>query len=273
MEYKSHLGATSFLLPFILAILCTSLISDVIAPKVTTTQGATKTGQKKIKIDDNISWEDYKKIYGKKYSPGDDKEHKGAFEKIKAIVKAHNANPHKKFTMALNAKADRTKKEKMAHGKRQRQAGYHSVKSEQPKTRTKRSPTIYPTEYPANFDWTEPKNSSIYVTPVRDQGETGYCWALASADVLTMQYRRRSGDSAILSPQAIIDCASKEPKEGAKSGPDEDDSDGGFETDAFNYANEIQGLPTDKTYPLTPREEISDADLEKEIFIVVCLLA
>ncbi|KAI1696439.1 cathepsin propeptide inhibitor domain (I29) domain-containing protein [Ditylenchus destructor] len=137
MEYKRHHGATSFLLLFTFAIVCTSLFSGVITLKVPTTQGATKTDRQKIEIDDNISWEDFKKIYGKKYSSDDDKEHKKAFEEIKAIVKAHNANPDKKFTMAINAMADRTKQEKMAHAlreKRQRKSENQALKRERPKT-------------------------------------------------------------------------------------------------------------------------------------------
>ncbi|KAI1691413.1 cathepsin propeptide inhibitor domain (I29) domain-containing protein [Ditylenchus destructor] len=205
MEYKSHHGATSFLLLFTFTIVFALFFSGVFTLKVPTTQGATKSDRQKIKIDDNISWEDYKKIYGKKYSPDDDKEHKKAFEKIKAIVKAHNANPDKKFTMAINAMADRTKQEKMAHAlrekrqrksknqalkrersntnkftmatnakpdrpdkaktalverkKRQRNSGNQALKSKRQKTRTKRAPTTYPTEYPTNFDWTD----SLYI--------------------------------------------------------------------------------------------------------------
>ncbi|KAI1691414.1 papain family cysteine protease domain-containing protein [Ditylenchus destructor] len=79
--------------------------------------------------------------------------------------------------------------------------------------------------------------------PGHSSGETGYCWALATADVLTMQYRRRGGDPEILSPQAIIDCA-----------PKEDESDES-EKAVFNYANEIQGLPTEETYPLSLQDQ------------------
>ncbi|KAH8876534.1 Cathepsin C isoform 3 [Schistosoma japonicum] len=63
---------------------------------------------------------------------------------------------------------------------------------------------------PLEFDWvTPPDGSRSPVTPVRNQGICGSCYAFASAAALEARIRLASNFSQqpILSPQAVVDCS------------------------------------------------------------------
>lgn len=60
---------------------------------------------------------------------------------------------------------------------------------------------------PANFDWRE--HMPEIVTPVVSQGSCGSCYAIASADMLTMRLRivTKGKDTTVLSPQNVVSCS------------------------------------------------------------------
>ena len=55
-----------------------------------------------------------------------------------------------------------------------------------------------------NFDW---RDSGI-VTPVKDQGDCGACWAFAAIGALESDATYWSGSQVLLSEQNLIDCSS-----------------------------------------------------------------
>ncbi|CAH8558955.1 unnamed protein product [Heterobilharzia americana] len=63
---------------------------------------------------------------------------------------------------------------------------------------------------PVEFDWVSPPEGlKSPVTPVRDQGSCGSCYAFASAAALEARIRLASNftEQPILSPQAVVDCS------------------------------------------------------------------
>ncbi|CAH8542537.1 unnamed protein product [Schistosoma intercalatum] len=63
---------------------------------------------------------------------------------------------------------------------------------------------------PLEFDWTSPPDGSRSpVTPIRNQGVCGSCYAFASAAALEARIRLVSNfsEQPILSPQAVVDCS------------------------------------------------------------------
>lgn len=86
---------------------------------------------------------------------------------------------------------------------------------------------------PASVDWRD-KN---IVTPVKDQGQCGSCWAFAATEVLESAYALKKGELPILAPQELVDC------EKTSLG-----CSGGYPDHALQYIID-HGLELEKDYP------------------------
>jgi C1A family cysteine protease len=96
------------------------------------------------------------------------------------------------------------------------------------------------TTAPPSLDWRS-YNGSLSVTPVRDQGSCGSCWAFAVTAALESQVliaRNLSGTNLDLSEQVLVSCSAA----GSCSG--------GYISTASNYAHNI-GLPVETCFPYT----------------------
>lgn len=89
-----------------------------------------------------------------------------------------------------------------------------------------------------SYDWTYPTN---YVTPVRNQGSCGSCWAFAAAGALesyTLIKNSLAGQDLNLSEQVLVSCS------GAGN------CGGGYIGSASNYIRD-KGLPAEACFPYT----------------------
>jgi len=93
---------------------------------------------------------------------------------------------------------------------------------------------------PNNFDW----RSTGLVTPVKNQGDCGSCWAFSATETIEsawmMKHKLNNVTMKPLSPQQIVDCDSSDNGCG-----------GGDPPTAYQYVMSAGGQETDADYPYT----------------------
>jgi len=101
--------------------------------------------------------------------------------------------------------------------------------------RGKRAATL-----PLSLNWT----AQGYVTPVKDQGNCGCCWAFGTTGLLEGAYFKKSGKLVSLSEQQLVECSPLFPG-----------CDGGVAAYAIEYISSTGGLASEATYPYTSQLE------------------
>ena len=98
---------------------------------------------------------------------------------------------------------------------------------------------------PAHYDWRD----HGAVTPVKNQGQCGSCWAFSATGALEGQYAIKYGVQALsLSEQNLMDCSWSYGNQGCG---------GGLSTNAFRYVAAQPGIDTESSYPYTGRNRHS----------------
>merc|ERR1711959_866905 len=93
-------------------------------------------------------------------------------------------------------------------------------------------------ELAASVDWT----TQGAVTPVKDQGQCGSCWAFSTTGGMEGAWQIASGSLTSMSEQQLVDCSTQ------NSG-----CNGGSMELAFNYAG-TTNVATEASYPYTARD-------------------
>ena len=103
-----------------------------------------------------------------------------------------------------------------------------------------RRSAVRSTGIPASFDWRE-HNA---VTPVRDQGQCGSCWAFSATEqvesAMLLKYANASTKASWLAPQQIVDC---------DVGASDYGCNGGDTITAFDYLVKAGGFMAEADYP------------------------
>jgi len=178
-------------------------------------------------------WHSWKQIYNKVYTEVEEVERFTVFVENYLKVVKHNAEDNG-FRMALNQFADLTK----AEFKKQNIKGLLITEEDREEKKMRQALDFYPIDYsilalPASVDWRD-KGA---VTPVKDQGQCGSCWAFSTTGSLEGLNFVKTGKLLSFSEQQLVDCETQD-----------QGCNGGLMDHGFAYAAQ-KGLELETDYP------------------------
>jgi C1A family cysteine protease len=146
-----------------------------------------------------------------------------------AKIEAHNAG-ESTFTMAVNDFADLTHEEFRARYV----GGFRGAATR--KTGTWGQQGAKAQALPATVDWT----TKGAVTPIKNQGQCGSCWAFSTTGSVEGISFLKTGTLPSLSEQQLVDCAASTGNMGCQ---------GGLMDDAFQWIINNGGIGSEASYP------------------------
>lgn len=172
--------------------------------------------------------------FGKTYNGDEFEARQAIYDANMAKYEAHNADATQTFTMGPNQFSDLTLEEFQAlpiRGfKKMESSGLPKLGSHQHSGK----PAV------DSIDWV----TKGAVTPVKNQGQCGSCWAFSSTGGLEGQWEIATGSLQSMSEQQLVDCS----KNGGNAG-----CNGGLMDNSFEWY-ENQASATENSYPYTGRD-------------------
>merc|ERR1711976_29389 len=183
-------------------------------------------------------WETFKSHHNKQYAEAEEKMRRFIWERNMREIINHNYAAdmgHHTFRLGMNEHGDLSDEEYATFltGLRMNE------------NRTSDNPTFLEPEFmemPKMVDW----RKKGAVTPVKNQGQCGSCWAFSTTGSLEGQHFRKTGKLVSLSEQNLVDCSTKWGNQGCN---------GGLMDNAFQYIKDNDGIDTEEAYPYNADEE------------------
>ncbi|EAR99302.3 papain family cysteine protease (macronuclear) [Tetrahymena thermophila SB210] len=188
----------------------------------------------------NYTFDDYVKDFNKAYTKfsAEYNQRKRIFEQKLKEIKAFNSNSENGYKKGINQFTDRTAEEL-----RETTLGYSkTVKNAANKQNMfrnlKTSDKINVKDLPKSVDW---RDAGV-VTPVKDQGHCGSCWAFATTAVIESYAAIATGQLKTLSTQQLVSCVQNSYQCGGQGG-----CNGAVSELAYNYV-QLFGLTSEYKY-------------------------
>ncbi|KAA3453114.1 zingipain-2-like [Gossypium australe] len=183
--------------------------------------------------------------YSRKYESKLEKEKRlNIFKDNLKYIESFNNDKNKSFKLSLNKFADVTHDEFIvAH------TGY---KMGDNSTMSQSTSFMYESfsDVPTSIDW----RKKGAVTPIKDQGKCGCCWAFSAVAAVEGIIQIKTGKLISLSVQQLLDCSTNGGNQGCS---------GGWMMNAFEYISQNQGITTEESYPYQSMQ--GNCDTEKRI--------
>merc|ERR1711872_1040848 len=182
-------------------------------------------------------WEQFKVNYGNIHLQGAEHDaRKNIFANNLKFIEKHNAEHAlglHTFTVGVNEVADLTNEEFVTLYT----GNFPQVENLQSSAEAPQPLNEATTEYPVpdKIDWRDYNT----VTPVKNQGQCGSCWAFSTVGTIEGAHARRTGNLVSLSEQNLVDCVT----DGAYG------CGGGFSYKALLHVMNSGGIDTEASYP------------------------
>lgn len=205
---------------------------------------SSKTTWQDLQAKPQYNFADYVSEFSKAYSASEYAEHEGIFKEALANIRAHNADSSSPWKMGLNQLTDATEAEMQSMKGKHRGLRFAS-----PPLLQAAMSSIDLSTLPTSVDW---RDKGV-VTPVKNQGGCGSCWAFASTETVESAVAiATSQKPPVLSPQQLVSCAPNPDECGGTGG-----CQGSTETLAFQYVKQV-GMTTNAIYPYEEKTDTCD---------------
>lgn len=194
--------------------------------------------KQELKFDEyKDQWRAWKTFHGKQYETDTQEEARYAIwrDNLRKIQQ-HNSEGHS-YTLAMNQFGDLTVDEYRFF--------FLGVRAHFSNETEREGSHFLPPSgvtLPDTVDW----RTKGYVTPVKNQGQCGSCWAFSATGSLEGQHFKKTGQLVSLSEQNLVDCSRSYGNHGCE---------GGLMDYAFKYIEANKGLDTEASYPYKARDE------------------
>jgi len=216
------------------------IIAITIATALAVTAGVYKVSQAEPKqmydVETMNTWSQWKQTHGRTYGTQSDESYRlSVFAKHHSDIKSANSNPNFTFKSALNKFSDMTseefKKTYLKYKNTFRLKKFESLKNNKMTTG-------------ASKDWT----TEGAVTPVKDQGACGSCWAFSAVSAIESANFLQKSLKVVptYSEQQLVDCTGKSFGNNGCNGGNTDN--------AFTYVIDFP-LQTEDDYPYRGKEK------------------
>ncbi|KAG9147605.1 hypothetical protein Leryth_007403 [Lithospermum erythrorhizon] len=111
-------------------------------------------------------------------------------------------------------------------------------------------------DVPASMDW----RTEGAVTPIKDQGQCGCCWAFSAVAATEGIHQLTTGELVSLSEQELVDCDTNSGNQGCQ---------GGLMDTAFKFIINNQGLTSESNYPYQGVEGTCNANDESSNAVTI----
>jgi len=146
------------------------------------------------------------------------------------------------WTMGMNKFGDLTAEEFLAT-----HTGYKQVKMDTLRSANTKPQKLGVKAAPTFVDW----RTKGAVTPIKDQGQCGSCWAFSATGSTEGSYFLQGWGLVSVSEQELVDCSQAEGNDGCE---------GGLMDYAFQYIIDNGGITTEAAYPYTATDGTCQSD-------------
>lgn len=178
------------------------------------------------KTESSNSFDEWKAQYGANWDSNEEQYRKMIFEKNLVIINKHNTDDSQTYKMGINQFTAMTDDE-FAQIYLDPKPAVSFVDNEEPIVT-------------ADVDWV----SKGGVSPIKNQGACGSCWAFSATGVLESWSKIKKGQSVSLSEQQLVDCSRSYGNQGCN---------GGWPSSALKFVKD-HGITTESAYAYTAKD-------------------